>query len=413
MYKFRRLRALIQMLSVTTMTRRRVFLRWLWVVLGYAVAISVALADIFRTSHDWPITWHDMLLLDKAARSFLLASFIAFVSGYYMLTWMLFSSRLATKQMLPSPDMAHALRKAAQNRDARIVTVVQLEQSPSGDASDSALAPTSVHVASPQLLTRSVWLAIAVCAAGLIPLTFIIFLFWSITWAFASQTPDPAGGATFIYTMLRFAGMFAPLLVIAFVNTRRYWIGWRTRVRAADVTISALGLTIRDCATLWRRRFIAWDDAVSFVCFTYKDGYAHPRTVYLLDSGVQTLLWEMPPDMRYDPPARRKLIADQQAQSARLVALIATATKLPLLDITGVIGALAKVEPNPYTTSEAPDSRDVELLEFVEGVSSPKALNTLSPPPTRTEQWHRLLLSGLVGFAFIAGSVLFFGGLGQ
>ena len=60
--KFRRLRALLQALSVTAPSQRKVYLRWLWVLLGYAAVICVALAEIFKTSHDWPITWRDVAM---------------------------------------------------------------------------------------------------------------------------------------------------------------------------------------------------------------------------------------------------------------------------------------------------------------------------------------------------------------
>lgn len=413
MYKFRRLRALLQTLSVTTKSRRQPLLRWLWVGLGYAVAIGVALAEIFKTSHDWPVTWHDVLLRDEVARSFVLSAFVAFVSGCYMLMWLLSSGRLATRQMLPLPALAPALRQAARDCDTRVVSTAQPERPAQEYASDAALAATSVVVATPQLLTSSGWLAIGVFSAGMVPLAMVAMFLQSIVSTGFAPQPGLVGGASVVYTMLRLAGVFAPLVVIAFVYAGRYWVGWRAKVRGAHVTVSAQGLTIRDYATRWRRRYVAWRDVVSFVCFTYKDGYTHPRTVYLLDGGSQTFLWETPPDMRYDPAARRQRIAGQQAESARLVALVAAATRLPLLDISSVISAVAKIEPNPYTASEEPDPRDIELLEFVEGVSSPKTLKSLAPPLIRAEQWRRGLLSGLVGIAFVVGSVLFFGWLGQ
>ena len=67
-----------------------------------------------------------------------------------------------------------------------------------------------------------------------------------------------------------------------------------------------------------------------------------PRTVYLLDAGHQTFLWETPPTMRYEKPALRLRIARQQAQSTQLLALTSAATRLPLLNISSIVGALAR-----------------------------------------------------------------------
>lgn len=81
MYSFKQLRALLLALSVTRPSRRQIVFRWLWVILGYVVAISFALAQVFTTSHDWPISWNDIARRDLVARSFLLSSYVALVTG--------------------------------------------------------------------------------------------------------------------------------------------------------------------------------------------------------------------------------------------------------------------------------------------------------------------------------------------
>lgn len=101
--------------------------------------------------------------------------------------------------------------------------------------------------------------------------------------------------------------------------------------------------------------------------------------MYLLDAGDQTFLWESPPDMRYEAPARRARLAEQQASAARLLAWVNEATGLPLLNISGVVSVLAKIEPDPHSTSEEPDPRDTALLDFIEGGAS-GYINEAPPP---------------------------------
>lgn len=99
--------------------------------------------------------------------------------------------------------------------------------------------------------------------------------------------------------------------------------------------------------------------------------------------------------MRYVSQKRLARIAERQAKARRLLRLIEDATALPQLDITSVIGAMTKIEPDPYSTSDKPDAKDVELLEYVEGVMSPKALESVAAPPTTADRWRRGLLSAL------------------
>ena len=193
MYKFRRLRALLKSLSVTQLSERQQLLRWLRVVLGYAVYVAAALAVIFRTPHDWPITWHDVIAHDEIARSFLLSCYLAFVSGYSMLYVVLAGARLSSKRMLPLPDLAPALLKAARERDPRIVRVAQEERPQPGGADEaSAISNTTLKVASPEALTGSLWMTLGLFAVGLIPLAFSVIVLWSVVaaWSFLA-TPEP------------------------------------------------------------------------------------------------------------------------------------------------------------------------------------------------------------------------------
>jgi hypothetical protein len=144
--------------------------------------------------------------------------------------------------------------------------------------------------------------------------------------------------------------------------------------------------------------------------FTYIDANVHPCTVYLLDAGVQTFLWEAPADMRYVSQKRLARIVQRQTQASRLLTLIEQATALPPLDITSVIAAVTKIDPNPYSTSEEPDVKDIELLAFIEGADSPEALTPLAPPPTTAERWRRGLLSALIFLALAAATIGFAGG---
>ena len=407
MYKFKRLRALLTSLSATRPSEQQQFLQWLRVVLGYAVYVGAALAVLFRTPHDWPITWQDVIVHDEIARSFLLSCYLAFVSGYSMLYVVLAGVRLSSKRMLPLPDLAPALLKATRERDPRIVRVAQEERPQPGGADEaSALSNTTLKVASPEVLAGSLWMTLGLFAVGLIPLAFPVIILWSVVAAWSSlATPEPNAQAAGIYFIVRVTGIIAPLVVMGFLAVQRSWTLWRTRVHGAVVEIGAEGMAVRDYQTHWRRRFILWSDVVSLLRFTYTDAYIRPCTVYLLDTGSQTFLWESPADMRYVSQKRLARIAERQAQARRLLTAIEMATSLPLLDITSVISAVTKIDPDPYSTSEEPDAKDVELLEYVEGVTSPKALKSVAPPPTTAERWRRGLLSALACLVLVAAMI--------
>ena len=362
-------------------------MRWAPRILGLAVSVCFALALFFRTPHDWPISWHDIAARDEIARSFLLSSFVWLMYGLYFVTALSFGSQGASARLLPPPGIAPALRNALRDRDPRIVKVEQIERPMRESAAEGASAPpvSSLTVSTPELQTRPLALTLAVFAAGMLALAFASFFLWFGLWAGLSTANTPSdiagspSGAETIYRSLQFGGMFAPLALWALVSARRFWIRWLARIWGAEVAISAEGLTSRDQATLWRRRFIPWSDVTSLARFTYNDTYVRPRTVYLLDAGDQTFLWESPPDMRYEAPARRARLAERQASAARLLAWVNQATGLPLLNISGVVSVLAKIDPDPYSTSEEPDPRDRALLDFIEGATSAHSIE--APPP--------------------------------
>ncbi len=385
MYKFARLRALLWSLSVTPASRSKALMRWALKVLGPAVSICFALALVFKTSHDWPITWHDIAARDEVARSFLLSSFVWLMYGLYFVTALSFGSRGASARLLPPPAIGPALRNALRDRDSRVGKVEQIEPPMQESAAEGVTVPpiSTLTVPAPELLTRPLALAFAVFAAGMLALAFASFFLWmGLSMLNApSDMADGGIGAEFIYTSLRFVGIFAPLALWALVSAWRFWIRWLAKVWGAEVAIIAEGLTIRDQATLWRRRFIAWRDVTSLARFTYNDSYVRPRSVYLLDAGDQTFLWESPPDMRYATPARRARIAEQQASAAQLLARVSEATGLPLLNISGVVSSVAKIDPDPYSTRDEPDPRDTALLDFIEGVTSGHSVDVASPRP--------------------------------
>lgn len=365
-------------------------MRAVWTILGFGVSICFALALVFSTSHNWPITWQDVAARDEVARSFLLSGFVSLMSGLFAVSVVTYTATRASARMLPPPSIALALRKAVSARDPRVVSIEQVEHPAQGSAAEeaNALTTSTFWVAAPELLTRPLALAVVVFAAGLIPLAITSnFLAFGISGL--SDPPNPYGGpspAEQLSILLLFVGIFAPLALWALVSAWRFWIRWRAKVRGAEVAASAEGLTIRDQETLWRKRLIPWSEVVSLARFTYNDIYVQARTVYLLDAGNQTFLWESPPDMRYAASARRAQIAEQQANAARLLAHIAAVTGLPLLNISGVVSAVAKVDPDPYSTSDEPDPGDAAILDFLDGATSTKPSQIATAAPTKTRQ---------------------------
>lgn len=404
MYKFERLRALLRMLSVAPPSRVRVVMRWLWVAVGYAAAILFALAAIFKTSHDWPVTWHDVTSLDEVARSFLLLCYMGLASGAYTVQSFSYLLRHSAARIAPPREIGPALRHAAQMRDARIVTVVEPAAPAQSDAAGGdSREPDTFTVAAPELLGRPLALALLMFAAGLLALAFASMFFWLGGFDLSPVSDGFISFDSYVFTQMRYISLFSVVAVLAFVAAGRLVVSWQARVRGARVTASAEGLTVRDHLTLWRPRFIPWRDVVSLVRFTYNDNLVRPRTVYLLDGGKQTFLWESPPNLRYVSPSIVARGAAQQASAARLLARVIEATGQPLLNITSVINDVAKIEPDPNNTS-VPISKDLALLDFIEGVTSTKSPEIA--PPTTAERWRKILVNVLaviaVGYAWWA-----------
>jgi hypothetical protein len=152
---------------------------------------------------------------------------------------------------------------------------------------------------------------------------------------------------------------------VILVTAWRYFIRWLAEVRGAEVTPSAEGLIVRDQMTLWRPRFIPWNAVVSLARFTYTNPEVRAGTIYLLDAGDQTFLWESPPEIRYESSARLARDVTQQMNAAQLQTLVTQASGQPLLNISGVMSAVIKLSINP--NSGAPTPKDAELFDFIEG----------------------------------------------
>jgi hypothetical protein len=327
--------------------------------------------------------------------------------GVYTVTSIAYISTRNSARMLPPREIGPALRKAAQDRDARVVTVAVAPQPTRGAdvAGADTLAAASFSVASPELLGKPLALALLTFAASLLALAICIMLVSLELGVYFAPTADgPPSSASDIASILWVPSIFLTLAGFAFVGSWRLGVSWQTRIRGARVTLSAEGLAVRDHATLWRPRFIPWREVVSIVQFIYNDSYTRSHIVYLLDAGNQTFLWESPPDMRYVSPAILARVAARQESAARLLTYAAEATGLPLLNITGVVSEVAKIEPDPSNMSGEPDSRDVALLDFIEGVTSTKGAEVA--PSTTAEKWRKILVNVLVviavGFALWA-----------
>lgn len=435
MYKFTRLRALLLALSVTQLSWRRLCLRWLWTILRLMFAAGFITAIILRTPQDAPITWQDITAHDAAARSFLILSCMSLATGFYLVIAAAQFVKLSFARVSPPPDTASTLRQAARARDSQAAPIVMEQQSQNAFADDAyALKDSSFVVAVPELLTRPMWAVIAAFVGSALALAAADFLA-SLSISIIPQSVydpnfDPSMGLT--YSDWSEVGIFLMLGVLAFMSAWRSWNSWRGR--GAYVEVSAGGLIVRGPETLWRRRFIPWRDAQSLARIVYNDTYAQARTVYMLDAGNQTLLWESPPDMRYASLSRRARIAQRQTSAAQLVALISMRASLPLRDISGRVNAVAKIEPNP---------RDASFNQLIDqsiyGISPSMPLRTLQaavaevldrakaeaetasepppppPPPlpigVRLEQWRRRLNNALALFAYGVGLLWFYGGL--
>ncbi|HET9111537.1 MAG TPA: hypothetical protein VFN78_11985 [Ktedonobacterales bacterium] len=409
MYKFRRLRALLQALTVTKPGRPELVIRWSFIFLAYLVTLCFVLFQLLKTSHDWPVRWQDVSALDATGRSFLIGSYAALMTGVYSAAAMIYALKGASSRIVPPPALAEALRRAARDRAPRLGAVVQAalpDQTAPGAATEETgdVPEASLVVVTPELLTRPLPLVFAVTASGIVSLALIAGLASFLPVEFA---PQQILGATGVYLDLRFIGVLAGLGAFAFAFAWRMWHGRRVASRGIEVTSEADGLTVRVSGARKRQRFISWRDAQSLVRFAYNDYYVRPCTVYLLDAGSQTFLWESPPDMRYASPAQRAQLAAQRASAARLASLASAATGLPLFDISGVINSVAKLEPAVIYTppqDNEPSAEDMELLESIESIMDTKAGAPATPAPTMSAQWLRLLTSMLIGFATMVGA---------
>jgi hypothetical protein len=177
-------------------------------------------------------------------------------------------------------------------------------------------------------------------------------------------SPDPYSLQGY-YANLAFASALTTFALLILVTAWRYFIRWLAEARGAVVTPSAEGLTVRDQMTRWRPRFIPWNAVVSLAGFTYTNPEARAGTIYLLDAGDQTFLWESLPEIRYESPIRLAHEATQRLNAAQLMRLVVRATGQPLLNISGVMIAVVKLSINPKRG--APDPKDAELFDFIEG----------------------------------------------
>jgi hypothetical protein len=95
-----------------------------------------------------------------------------------------------------------------------------------------------------------------------------------------------------------------------------------------------------------RQQFLAWSDARTLARIVYKDARVLHHTIYLLDAGHATLLWEEPPGEHYAPVAQQQAAAEWQASARRLATLIAAHTNLPLLDLSAAAHTLVEKATN-------------------------------------------------------------------
>lgn len=405
-----RLRALLQALSVTQLSRRQRLRWWLWTVLQCMIAGSLVVALSLK-----PTAIQPAITYDETGRQFLLsyplASFATLASAIYIVASFAHfgSGMLAAGRARrgPPPDMALALRQATYARDPRIAPVAQGAQPTLDPALGSAYPNSSLAVAAPDLLAEPLLATIGMLALGIIPLWFAD----TLAPGFA-QFPD--------HGSLWMIGILLMLSALAFAYARHCWNSWRAGSRGVPMTASAEGLAIRAPETLGGRRFIPWRSARSLARLTYSYSGSGAHTVYMLDAGDQTLLWECPPGMRYASPTRRAKIAQQQFHGAWLVALVATATGLPPLDISEIVHTITNLAPIDITASDdggivavevSPTAEDSALLEFLSSAGAETANSDApSPPPTpgdRLEQWRRFLNALLFWFTSLLATIWF------
>lgn len=271
MYSFKQLRALLLALSVTRPSRRQIVFRWLWVILGYVVAISFALAQVFTTSHDWPISWNDIARRDLVARSFLLSSYVALVTGFYLVAAIKFGLDTVNIRIeRSSSEVARTLRDAARIRDPRIAPAAHVDPPSMGTALEDtgSISGMTLVVATRAPLARPLALVLLGIALSAPFLLFGVFFASTISQSFATSVyydADYAPNASDVYTVVRFIGLFVMLSALALMFAWRSWNSWRAKGRGATVRTDAEGPIIRGPETLWRGRFIPWRNVESLV----------------------------------------------------------------------------------------------------------------------------------------------------
>ncbi len=429
MYKLTRMRSLLLALLVTRPSGRLLIVRWLWTLLQCILAGGFVAALVLRTPSSRVFTWQDIHALDGTARGFLMTSYLSLAAGCYLVASAANVVRGlylgGNAKRLPPSDMAPVLRRAVRTRDPRIAPIAQGEQpvqeAEPGDP-NLFMDASSLVVSTPEPLTRPLVIVIVSLAGSIISMLVTIWMVALAVSAIPRQSAIPPFSPDlpddfFVYTFLWIAGVFVTTSTLIFAFFCRTRNKWKARSRGVEVKATSEGLTIRGPQTHWRPRCIAWRKVRWLARFAYNDLYVRRRVAYILDAGDQTLLWESPPDMRYVSPSSRAKIAQRQASAAQLVALTAAATGLPLLDISGTVNAIARIEPeltaSTITVSESldliaidatPTAADVQMLEFLASAGAQAAADD-GPVTQRAlryaqlEQCRRLLSGVLVWFA--------------
>lgn len=416
MYDFRKLRALLLALLVTQPSRRQLVFRWLWVVLGYAAAIGFALAQAFTTPHDWPISWNDIARHDVVARSFLLSSYVALATGFYMVVAIKAGVDTVSMRTERSPsEVARTMRDAARARDPHVAPVSQVDLPTVGAASEDtgSISGRMLVLATPAPLTGSLSLVLVGIVLSGLSLLFGALFASTIPQSFvtgAYYDAEYAPNASDVYTTVRFIGIFVMLSALALMFAWRSWNRWRAKGRGATVITNTEGLTIRGPATRWRERFIPWRRVESLAQFTYRDAYTHTPTVYMLDAGNQTVLWESPPDTPYAASSLRAKVAEQQSNAAQLLAIISAATSLPLLDLTESVNTMEKSGWGNLAARASGSAKSSPLATA--GAGSGKFTITLKKGESRLEKWRRVLISLLGLIAIVAVMIWLSGAMG-
>jgi len=241
--------------------------------------------------------------------------------------------------------LALAMRRALAAGDAMMAPIMEARTEEDGE--DAAVAPTpamlgaeSLAVAVPVPLIASLAAPIVLCGAGVLLLVAagagaqpaLMALNVSLR-----QLLSARGAAIYLI-----AG-WGVLIVTAFALLI---VGWRLsrhrtlQRRGATIEISPLGLAYRQPVWKKRQRQITWSDMRALGKFTFTDLRVRQHTVYFLDGGTHTLLWEEPPTERYASYHVQQTIAAQQEGARGLAALISRRTKLPARDLSETIQAL-------------------------------------------------------------------------